>query len=148
MGWVLSCETGRIPRCRCRAAGQKTTSSHALIGECEMDLAQSETPCTWRRPLYGTWEISLVPRLRFGPVQEGKSRTLNMHASEKSDRAILPEKRPNNGRRLPAEVVEGRARLKGNNRQAAAARTQSWAVASIRVADVRRVMSASKPFIV
>ncbi len=110
-----------------------------------MDLAQSETPCTWRRPLCGTWEISLAPGSRFGPVQEGKSRTLNMYAGEKSDRAIVPKKRPNNGRRLPAEDVEGRARPKGNSRQAAAVRTQSRTAASIRLAVVRRAMSASKP---
>ncbi len=63
-----------------------------------MDLAQSETPCTWRRPLCGTWEISSVPGSRFGPVQEGKSRTLNMYTGEKSDRAIVLKKRPNKGR--------------------------------------------------
>ena len=74
------------------------------------------------------------------------SRTLNMHASEESDWAIVPKKRPNNGRRLPAEDVEGRARPKGNSRQAAAVRTQSRVAASIRLAVVRRAMSASKPF--
>ncbi len=29
------------------------------------------TPCVWRSPLCGTWEISFVPESRFGPVQEG-----------------------------------------------------------------------------
>jgi hypothetical protein len=71
----------------------------------------------------GTWEISFVPEPWFGPVQEGESRTLNMHAGEKSDRAIVPRKRPNKGRRLPAEDVEGRARPKGNSRHWAAVRT-------------------------
>ncbi len=61
MGWVLSRETGLIPRCRSRSVEEKATSSHAFVGECGMDLAQSETPCTWRRPLYGTWEISSLP---------------------------------------------------------------------------------------
>ena len=70
MGWVLSCETGssEVP---IYFRDEKATSSHAQDGECEMALAQSETPCTWRRPLYGTWEISSAPGLRFGPVQEG-----------------------------------------------------------------------------
>ena len=60
MGWVLSCETGfsEVP---IYFADEKATSSHAFVGECEMDLAQSETPCTWRRPLHGTWEISSLP---------------------------------------------------------------------------------------
>ncbi len=89
-----------------------------------------------------------MPGLRFGSVQEGESRTLNMHASEESDRAIVPKKRPNNGRQLPAEDVEGRAWPKGNSRQAAAVRTQSRTAASIRLANVRRAMSASKPLTV
>ena len=73
-----------------------------------------------------------------------EDRTLNMYAGEESDWAIVPEKRPNNGRQLPAEDVEGRARPKGNSRQAAAVRTQSRGVASIRMAVVRQVMSMSK----
>ncbi|MGI9475402.1 MAG: hypothetical protein ACR2PI_01755, partial [Hyphomicrobiaceae bacterium] len=76
------------------------------------------------------------------------SRTPNMYAGEKSDRAIVPKKRSNNERQLSAEDVEGRARPKGNSRQAAAVRTQSRAIASIRMADVRRMMSASKPLVV
>ncbi len=77
-----------------------------------------------------------------------EDRTLNMYAGEKSDRAIVPKKRPNNGRQLLAEDVEGRAQPKGNSRQAAAVRTQSRVSASIRLAVVRRAMSASKPFTV
>ena len=73
---------------------------------------------------------------------------MNMYAGEKSDWATVPKKRPNNGRRLPAEDVEGRARPKGNSRQAAAVRTQSRVSASIRLAVVRRAMSASKPLTV
>ena len=42
-----------------------------------------------------------------------------MYADEKSDEAIVPSKRPNKGRQLPAEVVEGRASPEGNSRQAA-----------------------------
>ena len=90
----------------------------------------------------GTWEVSLVPESWFGPVQEGESRTLNMDAGEKSDWAIVPRKRPNNGRQLPAEDVEGRAQPKGNSRQSAAVRTQRRVAASIRVAVVRRAMRA------
>jgi len=43
------------------------------FGECEMNLAQSETPCTRRRPLYGTWEISFLPGWHAGSDHEGKS---------------------------------------------------------------------------
>jgi hypothetical protein len=50
-----------------------------------------------------------------GPAREGRSRTPSMYAGEKSDEAIVPRKRPNKGRQLPAEVVEGRASPKGNS---------------------------------
>ena len=78
-------------------------------------------------------------RTRAGPAREGKSRTPSMYADEKSDEAIVPTKRPNNGRQLPAEAVEGRASPKGNSRQAAVVRTLSRASTTIRLAAVRRV---------
>ena len=118
-------------------------------GEYGMDLAQSETSCTWRRPLYGTWEISLVPGpLCPGRFRKANGRTLDMYAGEKSDWAIVPKKRANKGRQLPAEFVEGRARPKGNSRRAAAVRTQSRGTASIWLAAVRWAKSASKPLVV
>ncbi len=81
------------------------------------------------------------PDLGRGRFRKAKSRTLNMHAGEKSDSAIVPEKRLNNGRQLPAEDVEERAGTKGMSRQAAAVRTQSRGAASIRMAVVRRAKS-------
>jgi hypothetical protein len=77
-------------------------------------------------------------RTRAGPAREGKSRTPSMHADEKSDEAIVLTKRPNKGRKLLAEVVEGRASPKGNSRQAAVVRTLSRVATSIRLAAVRR----------
>src|SRR5216683_4510137 len=77
-------------------------------------------------------------RSRAGQAREGKSRTPSMYADEKSDEAIVPRKRSNNGRHLPAEVVEGRASPEGNSRQAAVVRTLSRAATSIRLAAVRR----------
>jgi hypothetical protein len=50
---------------------------------------------------------------RFG---KATSRTPSMYVDEKSDEAIVLAKRPNKGRQLPAEVVEGRASPKGNSR--------------------------------
>jgi hypothetical protein len=52
------------------------------------------------------------------PGRPGKatSRTPGMYVDEKSDEAIVLAKRPNKGRQLPAEVVEGRASPKGNSR--------------------------------
>ena len=51
-----------------------------------------------------------------GRLGKAKSRTPGMYVNEKSDEAILPAKRLNKGRQLPAEVVEGRASPKGNSR--------------------------------
>ena len=45
---------------------------------------------------------------------------MNMHADEKSDEVIVPEKQPNKGSLLPAEAVEGRTSPKGNGGQTAA----------------------------
>src|SRR5260370_514127 len=72
-----------------------------------------------------------------GPAREGNSRTPSMYADEKSDEAVVPRKRPNKGRQLPAEVVEGRASPEGNSRQAAVVRTLSRDATSIRLAAVR-----------
>ena len=81
-----------------------------------------------------------------GPAREGKSRTPSMHVDEKSDEAVLPRKRPNKGRQLLAEVVEGRASPKGNSRQAAVVRTLSRASTSIRLAAVRRIARGLTPY--
>ena len=74
-----------------------------------------------------------------GPAREGTSYTPSMYADEKSDEVVVPRKRPNKGRQLPAEVVEGRASPEGNSRQAAVVRTLSRGATSIRLAAVRRI---------
>ena len=78
-----------------------------------------------------------------GPAREGKSRTPSMYADE----AVVPRKRPNKGRQLPAEVVEGRASPEGNSRQAAVVRTLSRNAASIRIMAARRATNMTKSFI-
>ncbi len=69
---------------------------------------------------------------------------MNMHADEKSDEGVVPEKRPNNGRRLPAEAVEGRTSPEGNGGQTAAVRTQSRVAASNGLAGVRQAARQRK----
>jgi hypothetical protein len=86
---------------------------------------------------------TLVP----GRLGKATSRTPSMHVDEKSDEAIVLTKRLNKGRRLLAEVVEGRASPKGNSRWAAAVRTLSRNAASIRMMAVRRATSVTKSFI-
>src|SRR5258707_5909143 len=82
-----------------------------------------------------------------GPAREGRSRTPSMYADEKSDEVVVPRKRPNKGRQLPAEVVEGRASPDGNSRQAAVVRTLSRAPTSIRLAAVRRCACGFKSYV-
>jgi len=69
---------------------------------------------------------------------------MNMHADEKSDEVVVPRKRPNKGRQLPAEVVEGRTSPEGNGGETAAARTLRRDTASIGLAGVRRAARQSK----
>jgi hypothetical protein len=80
-----------------------------------------------------------------GRLGKAISRTPSMHVDEKSDETVLLRKRPNKGRQLLAEVVEGRVSPKGNSRQAAVVRTLSRVATSIRLAAVRRIASGFKP---
>ena len=66
-------------------------------------LALSETPCTWRRPLYGTWETSPASGQNAGPAHEGNSRTMGMYADEESDGCLVPKK----PRTMPSNVGGG-----------------------------------------
>src|SRR5258708_31074491 len=63
------------------------------------------------------------PDRQVGPVHEGNSPTMNMHADENSDGVVVPEKRPNKEGVPSAEAVEGRTPPKGNGGETAAART-------------------------
>ena len=84
------------------------------------------------------------PDAMSGRLGKATSRTPSMHVDEKSDEATVPRKRPNKGRQLPAEVVEGRVSPKGNSRQTAVVRTLSRVVTSIRLAAVRRTACDSQ----
>src|SRR5215472_17942905 len=66
-------------------------------------------------------------RTRAGPAREGRSRTPSMHADEKSDEVVVPRKRSNKGRQLPAEVVGGRASCAGGGEQSPSLPRPSWA---------------------
>ncbi len=69
---------------------------------------------------------------------------MNMHADEKSDEDVVPEKQPNKEGASSAEAVEGRASPKGNGGRTAAVRTQSWVTASNGLAAVRQAARESK----
>jgi hypothetical protein len=137
-------QTGLIPRCRSYSEKEKATSSMAYW------LAWQEPRAVGDLVHVGKFfarNLGGLTRARTcaGPAREGKSRTPSMYADEKSDEAVVPRKRPNKGRQLPAEVVEGRASPEGNSRQAAVVRTLSRAATSIRLAAVRRSASGFKP---
>src|SRR5947199_8477854 len=123
-GQVLSCETGLIPRCRSYSEKEKATSSMAYWLAWQEPRAVGDLVHVGKffaRNLGGL----IRARTCAGPAREGKSRTPSMYAGEKSDEVVVPRKRPNKGRQLPAEVVEGRASPKGNSSYAAAGRTMS-----------------------
>ena len=82
-----------------------------------------------------------------GPAREGEKPHAEHVRGEKSDEVVVPRKRPNKGRQLPAEVVEGRASPEGNSRQTAVVRTLSRVATSIRLAAVRRTADGAKPFV-
>src|SRR5262250_594255 len=84
------------------------------------------------------------PDRQAGPVHEGNSRTMNMHADENSDGVIVPEKRPNKEGLPSAEAVEGRTPPKGNGGETAAARTLRRGTASNGLIAVRRAARQSK----
>lgn len=87
------------------------------------DLARSETLCMLGSNLHGSWEISTVPTEHSGRGREGISRTVAIHAVEKSDTPVVPEKLPNKGE--PAEAMEERGVARGNTQQTPSYRTQS-----------------------
>ena len=69
---------------------------------------------------------------------KAKSRKADMHASEKSDRAVVPMNQPNKGECILAEVGEGRARAKENIVWSYTSPTQSGARVSQGLSDVRQ----------
>jgi hypothetical protein len=62
---------------------------------------------------------------------------------EKSDSPVVPRKPSNNGRQLPAEMVEGRGEAEGNAEQTPACRTLSRTVNPVDGSGTRTRGSAS-----
>src|ERR1700756_2582165 len=61
---------------------EKATSSRRN-GFATRSLAQAETPCMWRSPLYGTWEVSPVPGLvpgRLGKAEAARRACTRMRS--------------------------------------------------------------------
>lgn len=106
------------------------------------DSARSETLSMPGSDLHASWEISSVPEPR-GAGGTGKAQSHNpvVHAVEKSDTCVVPEKPSNNGKSPmgePTEMVEGRRVAKGNVSKNPAPRTPSRTkVASMGLDGVR-----------
>ena len=143
-GWVSSCETGRIPRCRSSSLTRRQHPPRA-------NGLRMEEPRAVGDPMHV--ETSFVRnlggliRVRQGMpdrLMKAKGRTMSMHADEESDEVVLPVKRSDNEGLSSAETVEGRASPKGNGGQTAAARTLRRDTASNGLAAVRRAARQSK----
>jgi hypothetical protein len=76
--------------------------------------------------LHGSWEISTGPGQHV-PGGTGKAPCRNPapETVDKSDSLVVPQKPSNNGRQLPAEMVEGRGEAEGNAEQTPTSRTVS-----------------------
>jgi len=99
------------------------------------DPTRSETLSMSGSDLHGSWEVSVVPAQLAGVTGKVKDRNPVVHAAEKSDTPIVPEKPPNKGE--PAEAVEGRGVAKGNAFESPAGRTQSRVPASKGLEGIR-----------
>ena len=79
-----------------------------------------------------------------GRSEKMQNRTSDMHASEESDRAIVPMNQPNKEGQPSAEVGEGRARAKENIAQSNTSPTQSGARVSQGLRGVRQAAQVRK----
>jgi RNA-directed DNA polymerase len=90
-------------------------------------------------------EIPLVSgRSEDGPAGEGASRKASMNASGKSDKAVVPAKRPNKGEEFLAEGVEGRVLTKGNTGEERTRRTPGRESVSPELQRVREAARKDK----
>ena len=78
------------------------------------------------------------PRRGRGRSEKMQNRTSDMHASEESDRAIVPMNEPNKEGQPSAEVGEGRARAKENIVWSYTSPTQSGERVSQGLSGVRQ----------
>ena len=78
--------------------------------------AQSKSPRTLRNSMHGNRETSgaSAPETAADRREKAQGRTTCMHASEESDRGVVPKRRSNNLVPTGAESEEGRPRIKEN----------------------------------
>jgi hypothetical protein len=85
-------------------------------------------------------ETSEAPAVQKGggPAGEGSGRTTRVHASEESDRGVVPMNHSNKIEQSMAESEEGRPLIEENTHQASTRPTQSGARVSQGLAGVRK----------
>lgn len=143
-GQPSSCEirSSGVPTPLCEAEGYTVGGEH---GEPSTDPAQSKTLSMRGNSLHGNREIPALSSVDESGDRSGKgSRPKpDMHDSGKSEDGIVPEKLPNNGRRL-AEAMEGRPSTEGNSPQTATSPTQSGINVSPGLQRVRELARREK----
>ena len=71
IGQALSCEIKKFEVLMFLSETENKISA-GVKGEPHLNLAQSETLCMWKSPLYGTWEISSTPVKHRGKFMKGR----------------------------------------------------------------------------
>jgi RNA-directed DNA polymerase len=89
-------------------------------------------------------EISIASRCDRDRSGKANNRTPDVHAVEKSDRAVVPMKQPNKGAHAPAEAVEGRAWTEENKAEPHTSPTQSGERVSQGLRGVRQAARERK----
>ena len=115
MGGVIELRKAGRSGCRLPSEMEEGNTAAALFASGCPVLRSRRARARQENNMHENREISSTPLL----VEEGRSakainHNADMHVLEKSDCAVVPMNRPNNGRQLPAEVGEGRAQLEEN----------------------------------
>jgi hypothetical protein len=131
MGWVSSCETGRIPRCRSSSLTRRQHPRRAN-GLRMRSLAQSETPCTWRRPLYKNLGGLMLPAgaMALRACRGSSTERSPPGRHEESDGCIVPMKPRTKPSNIGGGDGGGKAadRRKGEQRRMSRTQRRIWHV--------------------
>jgi RNA-directed DNA polymerase len=110
-----------------------------------MNPAQSQTPGMSGNSMRENRETPPVSgSSRPDRLEKATSYTTSMHAGGESDEQVVPAKRSNNGKRSPAESVEGSCSTKGNTEEAHTCRTQGRGHVSQGLEGVREAARRDK----
>src|ERR1700730_3245782 len=108
--------------------------------------AQSKSPRTLRNSMHGNRETSgaSAPETAADRREKAQSHTARTHATEESDRGVVPKSRSNNEAQAEAEGEEGRPRIKENASQTHTSPAQNGERVSQGLAGVRQAARQRK----